>query len=199
MGLLLLVIGLVLFLGAHGFVTMRGPRAALMSRLGGGAYWLLFSLVSLAGVLLIAWGFGLYRQTGWIVIWSPPGWMRHVTIALMLPSVILVLAAYLPGHIKAKAKHPMLAGVKLWAFSHLLSNGDLGSIVLFGTFLAWAVYDRIAVKRREAAGEITNIQITDRSWTNDAIAVVVGTFVFFALGYTFHPAIIGVPVFGSGG
>jgi uncharacterized membrane protein len=117
----------------------------------------------------------------------------------MWPAVILVLAAYLPGHIKQKAKHPMLAGVKLWALAHLLSNGDLGSIILFGSFLAWAVYDRIAVKRREQAGEVTNIRIVDGSWTNDAIAVGVGTFVFFALGYTFHPAIIGVPVFGRAG
>jgi uncharacterized membrane protein len=199
MGLALLVLGLVLFLGAHSGVTLRGPRAALQNRLGNGPYMLLFSLASLIGVVLIGWGFGLYRQTGWIELYSPPAWMRHVTIALMLPAVILVIAAYLPGHIKAKAKHPMLAGVKLWALAHLLSNGDLGSIILFGSFLAWAVYDRIAVKRREQAGEITNIRIVDGSWTNDAIAVGLGLFVFFALGYTFHPAIVGVPVFGRSG
>lgn len=196
MGLAILVLGLVLFLGAHGAVTLRGPRAALMNRLGNGPYMALFSIVSVIGVVLMGWGFGEYRQTAWVELWSPPNFMRHITIALMLPAVILVVAAYLPGHIKAKAKHPMLAGVKLWAFAHLLSNGDLGSIILFGSFLAWAVYDRIAVKRREAAGEINNIQITDPSWTNDVIAVVLGTFVFFALGYTFHPAIVGVPVFG---
>lgn len=199
MGLAILVLGLVLFIGAHSTVTLRGPRALLMNRLGNGPYMLLFSVVSVIGVVLIGWGFGLYRQTGWIEIYAPPSWMRHVTIALMLPAVILVIAAYLPGHIKAKAKHPMLAGVKLWSFSHLLSNGDLGSIILFGSFLAWAVYDRIAVKKREQAGEVTNIQIVDSSWTNDAIAVALGVFVYFALGYTFHPAIIGVPVFGSTG
>jgi uncharacterized membrane protein len=199
MGLLILILGLALFIGAHSFVTFRAERETLMNRLGIRGYWILFSLVSLAGVLLISWGYGLYRQTGWIDVWSPPAFMRHITILLMWPSVILVLAAYLPGHIKAKAKHPMLAGVKLWAFGHLLSNGDLGSIVLFGAFLAWAVYDRIAVKRRDEAGEVTNIRSVDGSWTNDAIAVVLGTFVFFALGYTFHPAIIGVPVFGRSG
>jgi uncharacterized membrane protein len=199
MGLAILILGLLLFFGAHTFVTRREPRAALINRIGTTPYWLLFSVVSLVGVLLIGWGFGLYRQDGYVELWSPPAWMRHVTTLLMLPSVILVLAAYLPGHIKAKAKHPMLAGVKLWSFAHLLSNGDLGSIILFGTFLAWAVYDRIAVKRRDASGEVTNIRITDASWTNDAIAVGLGTFVFFALGYTFHPAIIGVPVFGSSG
>ena len=197
MGLAILVLGLVVFLGAHTFVTARSPRAAAMARLGNGAYWGLFSIASIAGVLLIGWGFALYRQTGWVDVWTPPAFMRHVTILLMWPSIVLVVAAYLPGHIKRAAKHPMLAGVKLWAFAHLLSNGDLGSIILFGSFLGWAVYDRIAVKRREAAGEVTNIQFADGGWTNDVIALLIGTFVYFALGYTFHPAIIGVPVFGA--
>ncbi len=197
MGLAILILGLIVFLGAHTFVTARAMRAAAMARLGK-FYWLLFALASVGGVALIAWGFGLYRRTGWIDVWYPPQALRHVTIGLMLISVILVVAAYLPGHIKQWTKHPMLAGVKIWAFAHLLSNGDLGSIVLFGSFLAWAVYARIAVKRREAAGEITNIRGVDRSWTNDAIAVVLGICIYLALGYTFHPALIGVPVFGSG-
>jgi uncharacterized membrane protein len=198
MGLAVLVLGLVVFLGAHTFVTARPARAAAMQRLGTGPYMGLFAVVSVIGVLLIGWGFGLYRQSGWIDVWTPPAWMRHVTILLMWPSIVLVVAAYLPGHIKRAAKHPMLAGVKLWAFAHLLSNGDLGSIILFGSFLGWAVYDRIAVKRREAAGEVTNIQYGEGGWTNDVIALALGTFVYFALAYTFHPAIIGVPVFGGG-
>jgi uncharacterized membrane protein len=197
MGLAVLTLGLVVFLGAHTFVTARAARAAAMKRLGTAPYWILFSVVSIIGVLLIGWGFALYRAAGYIEIWTPPAWMRHLTILLMWPSIILVVAAYLPGHIKRAAKHPMLAGVKIWAFAHLLSNGDLGSIILFGGFLGWAVYDRIAVKRREAAGEVTNIQYADGGWTNDAIALVIGTFVYFALAYTFHPAIIGVPVFGG--
>ena len=194
MGVLLLTLGLIAFLGAHTFVTAREARAAAMARLGR-AYWVIFALTSLLGVVLIAWGFSIYRQTGWINIWSPPAVMRHITIGLMLPSTILVLAAYLPGHIKTWTRHPMLAGVKIWAFAHLLSNGDLGSILLFGSFLAWGVYARIAVKRREAAGEITNIRAVDSGWTNDAIAVVLGTFIYFALAYVFHPVMIGVPVF----
>jgi uncharacterized membrane protein len=109
-------------------------------------------------------------------------------------ATILVLAAYLPGHIKAWTKHPMLAGIKLWAFAHLLSNGDLGSILLFGSFLAWAVCARIAVKRREAAGETTRSQVAS-GWINDIAAVVLGTFIYLALGYVFHPVVIGVPVF----
>jgi uncharacterized membrane protein len=196
MGLLILVLGLAIFLGAHSFVTFRAARAAALERFGK-AYWLLFALASAAGVVLIAWGFALYRQTGWIDVWSPPAFTRHLTVALMVPAVILVMAAYLPGHIKRAAKHPMLAGIKLWAFAHLLSNGDVGSILLFGSFLVWGIYARIAIKRREAAGEITNIQQTDSSWTNDAIAVVVGIFVYLALGFSFHPVVIGVPVFGG--
>jgi uncharacterized membrane protein len=157
----------------------------------------MFALTSVAGVVLIAWGFALYRRTGWIDVWYPPAFMRHITIGLMWFSVILVLAAYLPGHIKRWARHPMLAGVKIWAFAHLLSNGDLGSIILFGSFLAWGVYARIAVKRREAAGEITNTRAVVSGWANDAVALLLGTFIYLALGYVFHPVIIGVPVFGS--
>jgi uncharacterized membrane protein len=193
-GLLILILGLIVFLGAHTFVTAREARTAAMKRLGW-AYWPSFAIVSLIGVILIAWGFSIYRQTGWIDIWSPPRFTRHITIGLMWFSTILVLAAYLPGHIKKWTKHPMLAGVKIWAFAHLLSNGDLGSILLFGSFLAWGVYARIAVKRREVAGEITNTLAVDRGWTNDAVALVVGTFIYLALGFVFHPVMIGVPVF----
>jgi len=196
MGLIILVLGLAVFLGAHSFVSFRSARAAARDRLGG-SYWVMFSIASVVGVVLIAWGYGLYRQTGWIAVWSPPEFMRHVTVALMLPSIVLVTAAYLPGHIKAWAKHPMLAGVKLWAFAHLLSNGDLGSIILFGSFLAWAIYARISVKRRDAAGEITNVQSVDHGWRNDAVAVVLGVFLYLALGHTFHPVIVGVPAFGG--
>ncbi|MBV9346791.1 MAG: NnrU family protein [Pseudolabrys sp.] len=195
MGLVVLIAGLVLFLGAHTFVTAREARTAAIARLGK-AYWLVFALVSLAGVVLIAYGFYLYRAGGYIEIWSPPRFMRHIAIGLMLPAIILITAAYLPGHIKAWAKHPMLAGVKLWAFAHFLANGDLGSLTLFGAFLAWGVYARIAVKKREARGEVTTTRAVDRGWTNDIIAVALGTVIYLAFAYVFHPVLIGVPVFG---
>jgi uncharacterized membrane protein len=196
MGLFVLILGLLVFLGAHSFVTLRPARAAALQQLGRPAYLGLFSLVSAAGIALMFWGFARYREAGAIAVWHPPDFMRHITVALVWPAVVLVTAAYLPGHIKRTLKHPMLAGVKLWAFAHLLSNGDLGGIVLFGSFLAWAVYDRIAVKRREAAGEVAAVMFVDRGWTNDIIAVALGTFLYLALGFTFHPVIIGVPVFG---
>jgi len=196
MGILILIAGLVLFLGAHVFVTCRDQRAAVIARLGEGGYKGLFSLVSLIGIVLIVWGFGLYRQTEWINIWFPPAWMRHVTVALVWPAIVLVVAAYLPGRIKAAAKHPMLAGVKLWAFAHLLSNGDLGSILLFGSFLAWGVYARIAAKRRgETVGANPTVGIGGPV-LNDVIAVIGGTVLYVILGLWFHPAAIGVPVFG---
>lgn len=192
MGLAVMVAGLALFIGAHVFVTMREQRAAAIARLGEGPYKICFSLVSLAGILLIAWGFGLYRATAWIDLWYPPAWTRHLAVALMWPASILLVAAYLSSHIRRVAKHPMLAGVKLWALAHLLSNGDLGSLILFGSLLAWAVFDRIAVKRR---GEAVAPAAAVSGWYNDAIAVVVGTVVYLALGLAFHPLVVGVPAF----
>jgi uncharacterized membrane protein len=195
MGLLILIIGLVIFLGAHTFVTVRQARARVMARLGKPSYYVLFGVIAIVGIGLIAWGFSIYRQTGWIAIWSPPAFLHHITVGLMWVSTVLVLAAYLPGHVKKWTKQPMLAGVKIWAFAHLLSNGDLGSILLFGSFLAWAIYARIAVKRREAMGEVVGAVKAEPGWTNDIVALVLGTFIYLALGYVFHPVVIGVPVF----
>jgi len=150
--------------------------------------------VSLAGLVLIVWGFAHYRATGWIQIWSPPRALKHINVALMLPAVILVVAAYIRGRIYATLKHPMLAGVKLWAFGHLLANGDLGGLILFGSFLAWAVYDRISLKYRADPGAPP---IPVGGPTNDLIAVAVGFIAYLALAFAFHPVVIGVPVIGN--
>jgi uncharacterized membrane protein len=195
MGLAVLILGLGIFLGAHTFITARNARAAALAQLGMG-YWVLFALMALLGVVLIAWGFAIYRQSGFVAVWEPPAFMRHITIALMWLSVVLVTAAYLPGHIKFWTKYPMLTGVKFWAFGHLLSNGDLGSILLFGSFLAWAGYARGAMKRRDGARPV-GVTSSNSGWTNDGLALVLGTVIFLALGYVFHPVIIGVPVFGA--
>jgi uncharacterized membrane protein len=194
MGLVLLIVGLVMFLGAHTLSAQRDRRARLIAAIGEGPYKIVYSLVAIAGIALIAWGFSLYRATGWIDLWSPPRFMKHVTIALMLPAVILVVAAYLRGRIYQAVKHPMLAGVKLWAFAHLLSNGDLGSVILFGSVLAWAVYDRISLKRRTDPGAPP---IPVGGVLTDVLAVAVGIVVYVALGVVFHPVVIGVPVFGA--
>ena len=192
MGLLILVLGLIVLLGAHIFVTFRDARASVIARLGLNGYRALFALVSLIGLALIVYGFGQYHAHGWLQVWSPPAFMRHITVGLMLFAVIFMTAVFIPSHIKARLKHPMLASVKTWALAHLLSNGDLGSILLFGGFLAWGVYARIAAKRRGDLGTAS----APAGWTNDIIVVVLAIVIYLALGYVFHPVVIGVPVFG---
>jgi uncharacterized membrane protein len=192
-GLLVMILGLVLFFAAHVFTTKRETRAQAIARLGEGTYKILYSLVSLAGLALIIWGFGHYRAAGWIDVWYPPKAMKHITLVLMLPAVILVVASYLRGRSYATLKHPMLAGIKLWAAAHLLANGDLGSIILFGSFLGWAVYDRISLKHRTDSG---GPPIPVGGVTNDLIAVAVGVVAYLALAFAFHPVVIGVPVVG---
>lgn len=200
MGLLLMIVGLVLFLGAHTLTTQREVRARVIAASGEGGYKVGYALVSFAGIALIAWGFSHYRSTGMIDVWekwcSPEvlRMLKHLAAALMLPAVIMVVAAYIRGRIYVVLKHPMLAGVKLWAVAHLLANGDLGSIILFGSFLGWAVYDRITLKRRTDGG---GPPIPVGGVTNDLIAVVVGIVAYLALAFAFHPVVIGVPVMGG--
>jgi uncharacterized membrane protein len=193
MGLLILIVGLVLFIAPHVIVTQRETRANLIARLGEASYKLGFSLVSILGVVLIAWGFARYRASGWLDVWYPPAWTRHLADALILPAFICLVAAYAAGNIKRVLKHPMLVGVKLWAFAHLLANGDLGSIILFGSILGWAVYDRISLKRRSDPG---GPPIPVGGWKKDFIAVTLGIVLYLALGLVFHPLVIGVPAFG---
>ena len=193
MGLATMILGLALFIGAHVFITMRGERAAAIARLGEWPYKGLIALVSLVGIILIGYGFGWYRAAGMINVWSPPSWTRHVTDLLVWPAVIFVVAAYIRGDIARVLKHPMLVGVKLWALAHLISNGDLGSIILFGSILGWAVFDRITLKRRSDPGAPP---IPYGGRINDIVAVVVGTLLYLALGFWFHPYVIGVPAFG---
>jgi len=194
MGLALEILGLIVFLGAHVFVSMRGHRAALIARLGEGPYKGLFSLVSIIGLVLICYGFARYRAEGLIPVWYPPPWTRHIVEAAMWPASILLVAAYLPGHIKRALKHPLLVAVKLWAAAHLCTNGDLGGIILFGSVLAWAGYDRISLKRRTDPGAPP---IPVGGTRNDIIAVIVGTILYAALGLLFHPLVIGLPAFGT--
>jgi uncharacterized membrane protein len=192
-GLLVLILGLILFLGIHTLTTQRKLRAQLIAATGEAGYKIGYTLASIAGLALIIWGFALYRATGWWPIWEPPIFLKHITVALMLPAVILVIASYIRGRIYTTLKHPMLTGIKLWAAAHLLANGDLGSIVLFGSFLAWAVFDRISLKHRSDAGAPP---IPVGGPGNDLIAIAVGVVAYLALAFAFHPVVIGVPVVG---
>jgi uncharacterized membrane protein len=194
MGLAILLAGLVLFVAPHVFTTRRDARAAVITLIGEWPYKGLYSLVAIVGVILMGWGFARYRATGWVDVWYPPPWTRHIAVALTWPAIVFIVAAYIPGNIKRGLKHPMLVGVKLWAFAHLISNGDLGSIVLFGGILAWAVFDRISLKTRTDPGAPP---IPIGGWRSDVAALIIGTLVYLALGFVFHPLLVGMPVFGT--
>jgi uncharacterized membrane protein len=185
----LLIAGLVLFLGVHS-VAIIAPtfRTRTIQRMGEGAWKGLYALISLAGFVLICYGFGLARQAP-VVLYSPPTWLRHLALLVMLPVFPLLIAAYLPGRIKTAAKHPMLAAVKFWAFAHLLANGSLADVLLFGGFLAWAVLDRISVKRRAMPQVLRTAP--PGPW-NDAIAVVLGLAVYALLIGWAHVRLFGV-------
>src|SRR3984893_13593954 len=147
-----MILGLVLFLGVHTLTTQRDLRANLVASMGEGGYKIGYALVSLAGRAPMVWGFAHYRAGGMINVWYPPKFLKHITVALMLPAVILVAASYIRGRIYTTLKHPMLAGIKLWAAAHLLANGDLGAIIPFGSVLRGAVCDRVSMKRRNDPG-----------------------------------------------
>lgn len=185
----LLIFGLVLFLGVHS-VAIVSPawRARMIHRMGEGPWKGLYALLSLAGFILICYGFGVARQAPGI-LYSPPAWLRHVALFVMLPVFPLVLAAYLPGRIKSAAKHPMLAAVKMWAFAHLLANGSAADVLLFGGFLAWAVMDRISLKRRSAPQVLRTAP--PRAW-NDAVAVVLGLAIYALFICFAHVRLFGV-------
>src|SRR5260221_12475995 len=194
MGLLVMILGLLLFLGVHTLTTQRDLRARFVVSMGEGGYKIGYALASLVGLALIVWGFADYRAAGWIDVWYPPKAFKHITVALMLPAVILVVAASIRGRIYTTLKHPMLTGIKLWAAAHLLANGDLGSIILFGSFLGWAVYDRISLKPR-AYARAPPIPVGGPG--NDPLPITVGVVVYLALAFAFPPRVIGVPRVGG--
>ena len=191
--MMLMIVGLVIFLGIHLLPTSPEIRNGLINRFGPGAYRAIFSLISLAGFVVIVLGYHkMQLHPGKNpVLWDPPTFMRHITLALMLPAMILLVAAYIPSRIRSAVKHPMLMAVKLWAVAHLLANGDVASILLFGSFLAYAVYDLISVKARGALGPLGTKQPSGIA--NDLIVVVVGSALYFAFLYRLHEWLIGVP------
>jgi uncharacterized membrane protein len=188
--MLTLLIGIVVFLGVHTLSTRRETRARLIARFGEGPYKGLFSLGAVVGFVLIVWGFSLYRSQGWIQVWTPPVWTRHLTITLMwFAFVSLACMNPAPSRIRGWLRHPMLVAIKIWALAHLLANGDLGGMLLFGAFLAWAVYDRIAVKRRGDLGAPRVSSFTPA----DGVNLLVGTVSYVAMMFL-HPYLIGVSV-----
>ncbi|MBV8849019.1 MAG: NnrU family protein [Methylobacteriaceae bacterium] len=191
----LLIIGLVLFLGIHVVPMSPSLKASIIARIGENGYKLAFSVLSLIGLVLIVIGFGQFRgSAGDIELWSPPTWTRHIAFALMLPAFILIVAAYVPSDIRAWAGgHPMLLGVILWAFAHLVANGDLAGLLLFGAFLVWAVVDRISAGKRAALGPLGR---RSGHLTGDIIAVAIGALLYALMLKWGHPLLIGVPLIG---
>jgi uncharacterized membrane protein len=187
--MLLLIAGLIIFFGVHLVPTNPGLRDSLRERLGATPYQVLFSVLSLLGFALIVAGYhklqllpGKNPQ-----LWLPPAWTKHVAFALMLPAFILLVAAYVPSRIRTTVKHPMLLAIKIWALAHLLANGTLGALVLFLSFLAFAVYDRISVKQRAATGPLGN---KTGGIGGDLTAVVLGSALYAFMLLYGHQALI---------
>jgi len=183
--------GLLLFFGTHYYTAFRArDENSLAVRLGRPAYIGLYSLLTLVGFVALVWGYGMLKP--WIPLATPPYWTRHITMALMLPAMILIVAAYMrpAGFLKKAVKHPMLLAVKIWALAHLIANWDLASFILFGSFLIYGVVDRIAVKRRGDMGAAT----IKPNVLGDLLSIAVGLALYLLLIYELHYLLIGVDV-----
>lgn len=189
----LLILGLVLFLGIHSIRIVAEPlRTRLIQSMGEWGYKGLYSLVALIGLVLIVIGYGQARlDPTWL--YHPPPFLRHLNMLLMLLVFPALLAAYLPGRIQNLLKHPMLVAVKAWALAHLLVNGTLAGVLLFGGFLVWAVADRISVKRRRGPGTAPQLPKTA---LNDVIVILGGLGLYLAFAFWLHPILFGVAVVG---
>lgn len=190
--MLLLILGLILFLGIHSISIVNEPlRNRLVERLGEGPWKGLYSLIAAAGLVLIIVGYGQARLDP-VALYTPPTALRHLAMLLLIPVFPLLLAAYLPGRIKTVTKHPMLIATKLWALSHLLANGTLADVLLFGGFLAWAVADRISLKRRTPRAT----PALPSSGLNDVLVVVLGLGLYGFFVMAGHTWLIGVSPIG---
>jgi len=185
------LIGLLIFIGIHSIsIVNESWRNRMVDKTGEWTWKGRYSLVSIFGFLLIIWGYGVVRYDS-VVLYTPPLWLQHFSLLLLLPAFILLVAAYFPGRIKAATKHPMLISVKLWAVAHLLSNGALVDVILFGSFLIWAIWDRISVQHRQPRP----IPGAPYSSFNDIIACVVGLCLYLTFVFWLHELLIGVPPF----
>jgi len=179
-----LILGLILFLGAHSLRIFADPwRSAQIARVGEGPWKGLYSLASIVGFVILVWGFGKARAAT-VVLWSPPLWTHYVALALTLVAFVLIVAAYVPGtRIKSRLHHPMVLSVKVWAFAHLISNGTLADVVLFGSFLVWAIADFTSSRKRDrAAGTVYPAGTVGK----DAVAIGVGVVAWAVFAFWLH-------------
>lgn len=185
--------GLLVFFGTHFYSALRRRDGeGLADMIGPGPYKGIYSVITGIGFVALVWGYGNLKP--WIFLADPPSFMKHITMLLMLPAVILIVAAYTPwtGFIKKAVKHPMLVAVKLWAFAHLLVNWDVGSLILFGSFLAFGVIDRMALKTRGDIGAAA----AEPNVLGDLVALAVGAALYALLIYELHRVITGVGLLG---
>ncbi len=185
-----LILGLVLFLGVHSVrIVADGWRTQMLQKVGEAAYKGSYTVLSLLGFGLIVWGFSVARETP-VQLWSPPVALRHLALLLTLVAFVFLAAAYVPRNaIKARVHHPMVLGVKTWAFAHLLANGNLAHVILFGSFLLWAVVNFVAARKRDRAQGVVYGEGT-RSGTVRAVVIGVGAWVLFA--FWLHGWLIGI-------
>ena len=190
----LLIIGLLLFLGVHSVrIVAEDFRSAQIARIGPVAWKGLFAVASLVGFGLLVWGYGIARQQP-VVLWPSPAWLRPAAALLMLVSFVFLAATYVPGNgIKARLQHPMVLGVKVWALAHLLANNTLADLILFGSFLIWAVFSFRAAKARDRAAGTSRAA---GSAARTVITVVVGAAAWAAFALLAHRPLIGVGVAG---
>ncbi len=189
-----LVLGLIIFLGVHCIPINPSFRQSLVRRFGALGYRGLFSLVSAVGLYLIIVGYGAARVEDLPVLYEPPEWTRHLVMLLMVPVFILLFAAYVQGRIKRTFRHPMLVAIKLWALSHLLVRGDLASVLLFGSFLVWAVVDRISLKRRTSEGPAMAVHLDEGRPYIEVLVILAGLLAYGLFVWKGHELVIGYPL-----
>lgn len=191
--MMLLIVGILIFLGIHLLPTVPDIRDSFRTRLGETTYKAVFGIISLIGFIVIVLGYHkmqLHLGGKNPILWDPPTWTRHIALVLMLPAMIFLAATYIPSRIRTALKHPMLIAIKTWALAHLLANGDAASVILFGSFLAYAVYDRISLKSR--GGEASAVAAPSTGVMNDVLVVAIGVALYAALLFGGHEWLIGV-------
>jgi uncharacterized membrane protein len=195
----ILILGLVAFIGIHLIPTVPALRDTLRQRFGANGYKILFSVLSFATFMLLVWGYGearLLPAASNPQLWVPPSWGRHVTMLLMLPAMICLVASNVPSRVRDVVRHPLLVATKLWALGHLFVRGDLASLILFGSLLAYAIYDRISVKKRAALGASVFGPLGNRKGQTmgDVVAIGGGIALYVAFVLWLHAWFIGVPI-----
>lgn len=191
--MMVMLLGLLLFLGTHSVrIVAEGWRQTQIERFGKARWKLAYSLVAALGLALTIYGYGLTREEP-LTVWFPPMWTQHLVALLMIPAFIFLVATYTPSHMRSVLRHPMMLSVMLWACGHLLVNGSLGDILLFGAFLGWSIVAFRAARAREEREGMTTARAR---FSGDVIAVLLGLTLYFAFAFYLHAWLIGVPALG---